>query len=129
LEVVEHLREVAVRLDLARVEGDRLLVRHRQDELAVVAVAELEDLGDVVAPRGLPELGGREDGHQHLLRADRVQLLADDPDHLLVDAPAERQERPHAGADLTDEGAAHQQLVTDRLRVRRRLAQGRQEEL
>ena len=39
LEVVEHLRQVAVRLDLARVEGHRLLVRHRQDELAVVAIA------------------------------------------------------------------------------------------
>ena len=37
-----------VRLDLARVERDRLLVRHRQDELAAVAVVQLEDLGDRV---------------------------------------------------------------------------------
>src|SRR5439155_9131475 len=41
LEVVEHLRQVAVRLDLARVEGGCLLVRHRQDELSVVPIAEL----------------------------------------------------------------------------------------
>ncbi len=56
-EVVEHLRQLAVALDLARVERDRLLVRHREDELAPVAVLELEDLGDGVAARRLPELG------------------------------------------------------------------------
>ena len=39
LEVVEHLRQLLVRLQLADVERDRLLVRHRQDELAPVAVA------------------------------------------------------------------------------------------
>ena len=129
LEVVEHLRQVAVRLDLPRVEGDRLLVRHRQDELAVVAVAQLEDLGDLVAAGRLPELCGREHRHQHLLRADRVHLLADDLGDLLVHAPAERQKRPEPGAHLADEGAADEQLVADRLGVGGVLTQGRKEEL
>ena len=35
-EVVEDLRELAVALELARVEGERLLVRQRQDEVAAV---------------------------------------------------------------------------------------------
>ena len=89
LEVVEHLRQVAVRLDLARVEGGCLLVRHRQDELSVVPIAELEDFGNRVAARRFPELGRRQYRHQHLLCPDRVHLLADDLDDLLVDAPAE----------------------------------------
>ena len=56
--------------------------------------------------------------------ADRVHLLADDLLDLPVDAPAERQERPQAGADLADEAAAHEQLVADRLGVRRRRRAG-----
>ena len=129
LEVVEHLRQVAVRLDLARVKGHRLLVRHREDELPVVAVTQLEHFGDVVAAGRLPELGRSQNGHEELLRPDRVHLLADDPDHLLVDAPTEREKRPDAGADLADESAADEQLVADRLRVGRSLAQRRQEQL
>jgi hypothetical protein len=46
-----------------------------------------------------------------------------------VDAPAERQERPQAGADLADEASADEELVADRLGVGRRLAQCRQKEL
>ena len=105
-------------LDLARVEGDRLLVRHRQDVVPAGAVVEVEDLRDLDPPGRLPQLGGRQDGHQHLLAADRVHLLADDLLDLPVDAPAERQERPEAGADLADEAAAHEQLVADAPRRR-----------
>jgi hypothetical protein len=46
-----------------------------------------------------------------------------------VDAPAERQESPQAGADLPDEAAADEQLVACGLGVGRRLAQGRKKEL
>ena len=49
-------------------------------------------------------------------------------DDVLVDAPAEREERPQACAHLADECAPDEQLVADRLRVGRGLAQGRQEE-
>ena len=110
-------------------EGHRLLVRHRQDEPPARAVLEVEDLGDLVAPGRLPELDRRQQRHQHLLAADRVHLLADDLLDLAMHTPAERQERPEARAHLTDEAAAHEQLVARRLRIGRILAQGRQEEL
>ena len=97
-EVVEHLRQLPVALDLARVEGHGLLVREREDELPPGAVLEVEELGDRDAVGRLPQLGRREHGHQHLLAADRVLLFADDLDDLLVHAPAEREERPDAGA-------------------------------
>ena len=129
LEVVPELRQLLVRLDLARVERERLLVRQRQDEPPAGAVGDVEDLGDLVAARRLPQLDRRQHRHEQLLRADRVHLLADDLLDLAVDAPAERHERPEARADLADEAAADEQLVADRLGVGRRVAQGRQEEL
>ena len=103
--------------DLPCVERDGLLVRHRQDVLTSRTVLEPEDLVDVVAARLLPELERRQHGHEHLLAADRVHLLADDLDDLLVDAPAERQEGPDAGRDLADVPAAHEQLVRYGLRI------------
>ena len=112
-----------------RVERHRLLMRQRQDEAPARAILEVEDLGNRDTPGRLPELGRRQHGHEHLLPADCVHLLADDLHDLLVHAPAERQERPEARADLADEAAAHEQLVARRLRVRRILAQSRQEEL
>ena len=129
LDVVEDLRQLLVRLQLARVERDRLLVRQREDERAAVAVLDLPELGNVVAPGRLPELRRRHDRHEHLLPADRVHLLADDLDDLLVDPPTEREERPEAGAHLSDEPAAHEQLVARGLRVGGSVAQGRQKEL
>ena len=67
LDVVEDLRQLLVRLQLARVERDRLLVRQREDERAAVAVLDLPELGNVVAPGRLPELRRRDDRHEHLL--------------------------------------------------------------
>ena len=98
-------------------------MRHRQDELGALAILEVEDDVDLAAAGALPQLGRREERHQHLLRADRVHLLADDPLDLAVDAPAEREEGPDAGGQLTHERAAHEQLVVHRLGVGRRLAQ------
>ena len=129
-EVVEHLRQLPVALQLARVERERLLVRHRQHVArAPLRSLSAEDLRDVVAAGLLPELDRRQHRHQHLLAADRVHLLADDLLDLPVHAPAERQERPDARAHLADEAAADEQLVVDRLGVGGRVAQGRQEEL
>src|SRR6185437_12237312 len=54
--VVEHLRQLPVALQLAGVEGDRLLVGHREDEVRALAVLEPEDLLDVITARLLPEL-------------------------------------------------------------------------
>ena len=128
LEVVEDLRQVAIGAELPRVERDRLLVRHREHELAPTAVGDLEQLGNPVPAGLLPELGRRQDGHGHLLAADRVHLLADDLHDLLVDAPARREVRPEARHDLADQARADEELVGDRLGVRGVLAQGREEE-
>ena len=69
------------------------------------------------------------DRHEHLLAADRVHLLADDLHGLLVHAPAEREERPEAGADLADEAAADEQAVARGLGIARILPERRDEEL
>ena len=67
LQVVEDQRQVAVRAHLPRdVEGDRLLVRHRQHERALGAVLELEQLRDLAAAGAVPQLPGLEHRHQHL---------------------------------------------------------------
>ena len=128
-EVVPELRQLLVRLQLARVERHRLFVREREYVVAPGPVLELEDDRDPDAAARLPQLRRRQHRLEHLLPADRVDLLADDLDDLLVHAPAERQERPQTGADLADEAAAHEQLVTRCLRVGRRLAQGRKKQL
>jgi hypothetical protein len=46
-----------------------------------------------------------------------------------MDTPAQRQVRPDPRADLTDEAPANEQLVTDRLGVRRVVAKRWKEEL
>jgi hypothetical protein len=127
--VVPRLRQLFVRLELARVDGEGLLVRERQDEPPAGAVLELEELGDAVAAGRLPRLRRRQHRAEHLLRADRVHLLADDLLDLAVHPPAERQERPEARAELPDEAAADEQLVRDGVRVAGCVAQSRQEEL
>src|SRR5262249_32470019 len=92
LEVVPGLRELPVALELARVEGEGLLVREREDEVAAGTVLHVEELRDPVAARRLPELDGRQHWREPLLRADRVELLADDLLDLPMHAPAERGE-------------------------------------
>ena len=129
LKVVPDLRQLLVRPDLARVEGNGLLVRERQDVVAARPVLEVEELGDADPSGRLPELRGRQHRHQDLLCAEGVELLADDLLDLPVHAPAERQEGPEAAGDLANEAAADEQLVRDRLRVGGIVAQGRQKEL
>ena len=128
LDVVPDLRQVAIAADRLRgVQRDDLLVRDREHELAIGAVAQVEDDVDVVAPRALPDLRRVQHRHQHLLPADAIHLLADDLLHALLDPPAERQPRPHAGADLLDHAGAHEQLVALGDRVAGRVAQGREQ--
>ena len=101
----------------------------RQEELPSGPIGHVEESRESVAPRRLPQLDRRQQWAEELLRADRVHLLADDLLHLSVDPPAERQVRPEPGADLSDEPAPDEELVADRLSIRRVLAQGGQEEL
>ncbi len=112
LEVVDDQRQVAIGAHgLGDVEGDGLLVGHREHELRALAVVQLEQLLDLDPARLAPRLGRLEHRHQHLLAADRVHLLADDLHDPLVHAPARRQPGPHAGAQLPDETGADHQLV------------------
>ena len=106
-----------------------LLVRHREDELPSGAVGEPEELRNHDPAGLLPQLGRRDHGHEHLLAADRVHLVAHDPDDLLVHAPAARQERPQAGAHLPDQPGPGEELVGDRLGVSRVVPEGREEQL
>ncbi len=125
LEVIDGERQVAVGAhEVGDVEGDRLLVGHREHELGALAVGELEQLLDLDAPRLAPRLGRLQHRHQHLLRADRVHLLADDRHHPLVHPPPGGQPRPHAGSHLAHQTGAHHQLVRDRLGVGRSLLLG-----
>ena len=129
LEVVEDLRQLAVGGDLARVVGDRLLVRHGQHERPAHSILGLPELGNRIAPARLPQLGRRDDRHEHLLAADGVHLLPDDLHRLLVHAPPERQERPETRAHLADEAAADEQAVARRLGIARVFPERRDEEL
>jgi hypothetical protein len=129
LEVVPGLRQLPVALELARVEREGLLVGHREDEPAARAVLRVEDLRNLVAPGRLPELDRGQHRREPLLGADRVHLLADDLLDLPVDAPPEGRERPEARAELADEPAADEQLVTYCFRLGGRVAQRREMEL
>ena len=128
-EVIEQLGQLPIARDLLRVERDGLLVRHRQYVLASCTILKSKELLNVIALRQLPELERREHRHEHLLPADRVHLLADDLDDLLMYTPAEREKCPHARGDLADVPATHEELVRDRLGVSRSFAQGRNEQL
>ena len=129
LEVVPVLRELPVAPDLARVERERLLVRHRQDELAAQAVVHVDEHRNRRAAGRGPELDRGEDRREPFLRPDRVELLTDDLLDPAVHAPAERGEAPDPGGELADEASADEELVGDRLGIGGILAQGRQEEL
>src|SRR5207245_986250 len=55
-EVVPDLRQLLVRANLPRVEGERLLVRHRKDEAPAGPIGDAEDLREVAAGL-LPQFG------------------------------------------------------------------------
>ena len=130
LELVEDQRQVAVGAHgLRNVERDDLLVRHPQHEVGPAPVLELEQLLDRVAAGAAPGLGGLQDRHQHLLAADRVDLLAHDLHRPLVHAPARGEERPQPRPHLADQPCPHHELVRGGLGVGRRLALGGQEVL
>ena len=97
LELVQEERQVAVGADVVRhVEGEPLLVRHREHVRRALAVVELHQLLDLVAPGRLPEPRGLKHRNQELLAADRVHLLADDPDHVLRSRGGRRAARSKA---------------------------------
>src|SRR5215213_3323228 len=68
-------------------------------------------------------------GHQHLLPADGIDLLADDLLHLGYHAPAQGQQAVDTCAEWPHHGGAQHQPVTGQLHVARSLTQGPAEEM
>ena len=124
--MVEDQRQLAVGANqLRNVKGNGLFVRHRQDQLSAFAVAQCEELIDLVATGLLPKLARLNQRHQQLLPADRVHLFADDRLNLLVHAPTGWKPSPKPCPKLADQAGAHAEHVRERLRVGWRLALGR----
>ncbi len=90
---------------------DDLLVCRAETELASVAVAQPHQLGAVVVPAAglVPELGGLDCGHHHLLAADGIHLFAHDLLDLVQRTPPQRQERVDASRRLADHAGAQQE--------------------
>ena len=128
LEVVEHLRQLPVRLQLRRVERERLLVTHRQDERAPAGVLQVEEDRNLDPARALPQLGRGQHRSEHLLRPEAPsssRMTARSSGGRASRAAGTSRARDH----LSDEPAANEQLVRRGLGVAGRLAQGRQEQL
>ncbi len=132
LEVVEHHRQLAVGLDDVREEQpDDLLVGHREDHVALVAILEPRQLRPdrLVTAARLPDIGRMDDGHLELLAADPIHLLADDLLDALVDPEPERQQRVDPRPELADVAGPDEEPVRGHLGVGRVVAQRREEEL
>ena len=132
LEVVDDGRQLPVALDqVAQQVGNDLLVGHGQHHVPATAVLETDQLGaDLGVAAGLlPELGGVDDRHLHLLAADPVDLLADHLLDALLHAEAQRQERVDAGPQLPHVAGAHEQPVADHLGLGRIVAEAGEEEV
>ena len=96
-----------------------------QGKLAAVTVGDAHELRSVGVPAAglVPELGGREDGHHHLLGADALHLVADDGLDLGDRAPCERQVAIEAGGGLANHAGAQEQAVARKLGLGRVLLQ------
>ena len=132
LEVIDLLRELPPRPDdVGEQQADDLLVGHRQDHVAAVAVLEPGQLRPdrVVAAARPPDVGRVDDRHLDLLAADRVLLLADDLLDPVVDPLAERQQRVDPGAELADVAGANEQSMRRHLGVGGVVAKRREEEV
>jgi len=120
LDLVEHHRQLLVAVDLgAHQVDDALLVGHRQQHRLVVAVLEPEQLGAdrIIAAGFLPEFGGQNHRHQHLLAVDAVHLFADDRLDFFDDPLPSRQQRVDPRRHRTGVTAANQEFMADRLGV------------
>ena len=127
LELVPQLRQLTVGLELGGEGGDDLLVGHAKGQVGALTVLEPEHLlaHQIPAAARLPQLGRVHDRHQDLLGADRVHLVADDPDDLQPDPLSERQQRIVPRHQLPDVTRAQQQAVAGRAGVGRIVAQRR----
>ena len=130
LDVVERQRQLLVG-GHRRAEdvGDQLLVGRPVEHVALVAVLDPEHLGAVVvvAPALAPEVRRLQRRHEERDMPRPLLLLVHDPLDPAQHLVAERQPGIDPGARLPDHPRAQHQPVAGDLRLRRRLAQDRQE--
>ena len=131
LDLVEPDRQVLVGgVEVLHQQGEHLLVGGAEQVVGALAVLEPEDAVAVLRPAagrlvGLPR---QQRGELHLLGADRVHLLADDPLDVAQHPHAERQPGVDARRGTADVAGADEQPVARHLGVGRVLAQGAQEQ-
>lgn len=126
LDLVQDDRQVLVgRAHVLDDLGEDLLVRGAEEVVRALTVLEAEQqVAVLVVPAaGLVGVLGQERGEQDLLAADRVHLLADDADDVLQDLLAERQPGPDSGGGASYVAGSDEELVVERLGVRRVVAQ------
>ena len=120
LDLVPHLRELSVGLELVGDEGEHLFVGHAQRQIRSLTILEAEHLvaHDLPAAGPLPQRCGMHGGQPELLAPDGIHLLAHDVGDLLVHLQAEWQKGVVPGVQLADETGPDQKLVTNRLRIK-----------
>jgi hypothetical protein len=98
-------------------------VRHAEHQRVPLAVFQADQrlVDRVVAAGAPPDVGGVDKGHQHLLRPDRVHLLADDALEPAQAAQPERQVTVDAGRVLPHVASALKQYMAGELRLLRHL--------
>ena len=132
LDLVERQRQVLVRgVQVLDQQGEHLLVGGTEQVVTALAVLQPEDVGPVVGPAtGRVVRLLRQQGRQvHLLGADGVHLLADDPLDVAQHLVAQRQPAVDPRSGAADVAGAHQPAVAGHLGVGRVVAQGPDEEL
>ncbi len=130
LDVVEIEWKLLVALDLlARDVGDDFLGCGLDDEVALMAVLQAQELRAVLVPaaRLLPQLCRLDDRHQELDGSGCVHFLAHHRLDLAQNAQAERKPRVDAGCEPLDHARAQHQPVAGELGLGRRFLERRQE--
>ena len=113
LDLVQRDGQVLVRrVHVFHEQCEHLLVRGGEQIVGLVAVLQTEDVVAVLLPTvgRLIRLARQQRGEMHLLRADAVDLLADDLLDLVEHGQAERQPCPDAGRGLADIAGALEQF-------------------
>ena len=121
LNLIQVNRKLLIALELVLDEvGHGLLVRGTEDELALVSIGDAHELGAVhVVTAGLaPHLRVDHDGHEELLGAGGVHLVADDILDLAQRAPSERQIAVKTRSLLADDARPQHEAVARELGLR-----------
>ena len=132
LDLEDRERQVLVRrVEVLHEQREDLLVGGGEQVVGALAVLQTEDAVAVGLPAATRLVGvaGQERREQHLLRAGRGHLLADDALDVGPHPQAERQPREHTRGLATDVAGADEQPVAGHLGVDGILAEGADEEL